>query len=159
MPKRGATVSAATRAKIAAGLREYYQKHPDLLDRFRFSRLGVKASSETCEKISAARTGTRMPFNPEKNAKISRALRGRKHSAEHRAKHAAAIACRPLMPSHRAKIVKSLIGNTRTRTPIPAETIAKIKDAYENGVRQVQLARKYGVSKNVIWRLLHSWKL
>jgi len=112
------------------------QRHMDVAQSFRSefgynvsrtagSPLGIKRSQATRDKISAARTGSRMseaqkaklseanlgkqrgPHTPEHNAKIGDAHRGRKHSDEARANMSAARKGRkfgPRSPESRARM-------------------------------------------------------
>jgi group I intron endonuclease len=79
---KGRVISAETRAKISATLKERALKEPHPLR-------GRKLSPEQCAAMSLARTGTKRPQH-EKD-KIAATLKGRVFSEEHRAKLSAAL--------------------------------------------------------------------
>lgn len=70
------------------------------------SSLGVKLTTETREKLSAANKGRK--HSPESRAKMSAAFKGRERSEEHRAKLSARARARWADPDARAKIMETV---------------------------------------------------
>lgn len=61
-------------------------------------------------------------------------------------------------PCHVKKTVKNKEiphGNDHAHTKYPDELVLSLKQRYENGERQVDLAREIGASRGRIWYLLH----
>lgn len=119
----GREMSAAARAAISAAQRGR-KATDEARARLRASHLGKKASPEAIAKMKAScqPAGARSPHPPESYAKQAAKLRGRKLSAEHRARIGAAGRGRKASPETIAKKRAAALGK-----PCSLETRAKLR--------------------------------
>ena len=138
--------------------------------------LNPKHTEATKRKMGESRKGEKncwfgKHLPEETRRKISEAKRGEKshlfgkhHSAETKRKMSEANRGKPKSPEHRQKISEAHkgihAGDKNSNATITEETARQIKIALTNGESGALLAKKYKVSKHIIYNIKHgkSWE-
>lgn len=149
--RRGKHRSAVTRAKMSVAAKGK-QKSREAVEKSAAGHRGRPLSPEHREKIAKACRGKVVPL--ETRAKMSAAGRGKIKgplSLEHRLKLSRATKGRPHTPEHRAKLAAA----NRSRGGLTLEVVTTIRQQAQQGTRQAELAKVFGLSLQRIGSIVH----